>query len=166
MAAGFQLDLFPTVVSALDGNLGYAPQVWLGVGPARLRLVGAHLEPPDGLAFADEGFINPSTTVLAAIIDYTFGDHFDGWWVGAGFEQWQRTIEHRQVPGARATWHSTIATVGGGYIWRVAGNFYLDVWAALHATMNPETVTIGPHAWRPGALTPSGSLKVGYFFDL
>jgi hypothetical protein len=47
MALGFNLDLLPTVLSALNGELGYAPQVWLGVGRARIRFVGSHLEPPD-----------------------------------------------------------------------------------------------------------------------
>src|SRR5438477_5429214 len=70
MALGVQLDLFPTVVSAVNGKEGYAPQLWLGIAPIRLRLVGAHLEPPDAFAFADEGFVHPTTTVFATIIDY------------------------------------------------------------------------------------------------
>src|SRR5216110_437859 len=88
LAVGVQLDLFPTVISAVAGHLGYAPQVWAGVDRVRLRLVGAHLEPPDALAFAPDGFRRPTTTVLAAVIDYTFGPRFDGFWVGAGFENW------------------------------------------------------------------------------
>jgi hypothetical protein len=98
MALGLQFDLFPTVVSAANGELGYAPQVWLGIDRIRLRLIGAHLEPPDSFAFSD-GFIHPKTTVFAAVFDYTFGDHFDGFWVSAGFESWQRSIEHEDAPG-------------------------------------------------------------------
>jgi hypothetical protein len=85
-ALGFQADLFPTVVSAVNRKLGYAPQVWFGIDPLRLRLVVAHFEPPDALAFADDGAENPKTTALAAVVDYTFGEHFDGVWVGAGFD--------------------------------------------------------------------------------
>jgi hypothetical protein len=40
----------------------------------RLRLIFAQLEPPDALAFADEGSQDPTTTVFTATIDYTFGD--------------------------------------------------------------------------------------------
>jgi hypothetical protein len=47
MAVGFNLDLLPTALSAAHGRPGYAPQVWLGIGHARIRFVGAHLEPPD-----------------------------------------------------------------------------------------------------------------------
>ncbi len=86
MALGFNVDLLPTVLSAANGRLGYAPQVWLGLGHARVRFVGAHLEPPDAFAFAPSGFRNPTTTAFASILDYTFGPRFDGPWVGSGFE--------------------------------------------------------------------------------
>jgi len=166
MAIGVQLDLFPTVISAINGSLGYAPQVWLGIGHARLRLIGAHLEPPDALAFADDGFENPTTTSFAVTIDYTFGAHFDGFWLGGGFELWQRTIEHRDVPGTTTGWTSTVATFGGGYIWRFAGNFFLDPWAALHATLNPESVFVGSYEYDPAPIVASASVKVGWFADL
>jgi hypothetical protein len=78
MAVGFNIDLLPTALSAANGKLGYAPQVWLGIGQARLRIVGAHLEPPDAFAFAPQGFHDPTTTAFATIIDYTFGPRFDG----------------------------------------------------------------------------------------
>jgi len=52
MAIGFNVDILPTALSAANGRLGYAPQVWLGIGHARIRFVGAHLEPPKALAFA------------------------------------------------------------------------------------------------------------------
>jgi len=45
----------PTVLSAANGKLGYAPQVWLGIDRARIRFVGSHLEPPDAFAFARNG---------------------------------------------------------------------------------------------------------------
>jgi hypothetical protein len=99
MAVGVQLDLFPTVVSAVNGRLGHAPQVWLGIDHVRLRLIGAHLEPPAALAFADEGFKNPTTTVFAVVFDYTFGERFDGPWISTGFESWVRTLEHEGVAG-------------------------------------------------------------------
>src|SRR5437588_172715 len=69
VALGFNLDLFPTVISAVNGKVGIAPQVWVGLEPVRLRFVGAHLEPPDALAFADKGFVHPTTTAFAAIVD-------------------------------------------------------------------------------------------------
>ena len=116
--------------------------------PSRIRFVGAHLEPPDALAFADSGFRHPTTTAFAAIVDYTTGAHFDGFWVGSGFEIWQQSIEHDGITGA-ARWTSTVFTVGGGYIWRVSGNFFLDPWLAVHATLNPQTVNVGVFEYKP-----------------
>jgi len=165
LAVGFQLDLFPTLVSAINGEAGYAPQVWLGIDHVRVRFVGAHMEPPDALAFADEGFENPTTTALAFILDYTFGDHFDGFWVCAGFETWQQTIEHEAVP-ERAAWTSVIGTTGGGYIWRFYGNFYVDPWAGVHWTMNPQQIDLGPYQYDPPAVVANASVKVGVFADL
>lgn len=162
LALGFNLDLLPTALSAVNGKLGYAPQVWLGIGHARLRLVGAHLEPPDAFAFAPSGFHHPTTTALAALIDYTFGPRFDGAWLGSGFELWQNTIERGDVQGT-ARWESTVLTVGGGYIWRFAGDFFLDPWAGAHVVLNPQTVTLGASEYKPSPLLAEVSLKVGWF---
>ncbi len=165
LAVGFNLDLLPTVLSAANGKLGYAPQVWLGIGHVRLRFVGAHLEPPDAFAFAAKGFHHPTTTAFAAVIDYTFGPRFDGAWVGSGFEVWESTIEHDDVPGA-ARWTSTVFTVGGGYIWRFAGDFFLDPWVGAHAVLNPQTVPVGAFDYKAFPLQGELSLKIGWFTPL
>ena len=165
LALGFNIDLFPTVISAVNGKLGYAPQIWFGVDHFRARLVVAHLEPPDALAFADKGFRHPTTTAFAGILDYTFGPHFDRWWIGAGFELWRQTIEHDSVAG-NAAWTSVVLTVGGGYIWRFSGNFFIDPWIAAHGTLNPQTVTLGSFSYQPFPLIADVSIKVGWFMDL
>jgi hypothetical protein len=67
LALGFNIDLLPTALSAANGRLGYAPQVWIGIGHARIRFVGAHLEPPKTFAFAPNGFRSPTITVFASI---------------------------------------------------------------------------------------------------
>lgn len=69
MALGVQLDLLPTVLSAASGKAGYAPQVWLGIGHVRARLISAHLQLPDGFAGAPEGFHDLTTTVMATVFD-------------------------------------------------------------------------------------------------
>ena len=165
MAVGFNIDLLPTALSAANGKLGYAPQVWLGIGHARLRIVGAHLEPPDAFAFAPQGFHDPTTTAFATIIDYTFGPRFDGVWLGSGFEIWQSSIKHDGVPG-QARWISTVFTVGGGYIWRFSGDFFLDPWAGVHAVLNPQTVSLGTYDYKPFPLQGEASLKVGWFLPI
>jgi hypothetical protein len=165
LALGFNIDLLPTALSAANGKLGYAPQVWFGIGHARVRFVGAHLEPPKALAFAPNGFRHPTITVFASIIDYTFGPHFDGWWIGSGFEAWQNSIEHDAAPGT-ARWNSTVFTVGGGHIWRVGGNFYLDAWAGAHVVLNPQTVSLGAFQYDPFPLQAEASVKFGWFLPI
>ncbi len=171
LAFGLQLDLFPTVASAIDGEFGIAPQVWLGVERVRVRLVAARVALPDGLAFVSDGFTNARTTAAALIFDYTFGEKFDGWWVGTGVEVWAQSIENERVrnldgTNARADYTSVVFTVGGGYTWRFAGNWFLDPWVGLHATLNPRTVTIGAYEYASFPLQANASIKVGYFFDL
>jgi len=165
MAVGFNLDLLPTILSAANGRPGYAPQVWVGVGHVRVRFVGAHLEPPDAFAFAPSGFRAPTLTVFASIIDYTFGPRFDGAWLGSGVEVWQSTIGHEAV-AETARWTSTVFTVGGGYIWRFAGDLYLDPWAGAHAILNPQTVSLGAFDYNPFPIQGEISLKVGWFLSL
>jgi hypothetical protein len=165
MALGFNLDLLPTVLSAANGKLGYAPQVWLGIGHARLRFVGAHLEPPNAFAFAPSGFRDPTTTAFASIIDYTFGSRFDGMWVGSGFEIWQNSIDHDGVAGT-ARWTSTVLTIGGGYIWRFTGDFFLDPWVGAHVVLNPQTISLGAFDYRPFPLQGELSIKIGCFLPI
>lgn len=165
MALGFNVDLLPTVLSATNGKLGYAPQVWLGIGHARLRFVGSHLEPPNAFAFAPRGFQNPTITAFASIIDYTFGPRWDGWWLGSGFEVWQNSIQHREAAGT-ARWSSTVFTVGGGYIWRFAGDWFIDPWLGGHVVLNPETVSLGSFEYKPSVLQGEVSLKVGWFLPI
>ena len=162
MALGLNLDLLPTVLSAANGKVGYAPQVWLAVDHARVRFVGAHLEPPDAFAFAPAGFRHPSTTALATILDYTFGPRFDRWWVGSGFEVWEQSIEHDGVAGV-ARWTSVVFTVGGGYIWRFAGDLFVDPWVGAHAVLNPQEVSLGTFEYRPFPLQAEVSVKLGWF---
>ena len=155
VALGFNLDLLPTILSAANGRPGYAPQVWLGVGHARIRFVCAHLEPPNAFAFAPSGFRRPTTTAFASVIDYTFGARFDGPWIGSGVEVWQSSIEHDGVAGT-ARWTSTVFTVGGGHIWRSAGDLFLD----------PQSISLGGFDYRPFPLQGEISLKVGWFLSI
>lgn len=165
IALGFNLDLLPTVASAVNGKLGYAPQIWVSLERVRIRLVGAHLEPPDAFAAAPSGFHSPTLTAFAAVIDYTFGERLDGFWIGSGFEQWQSSIEHDGV-AAPVYWQSTVFTLGGGYIWRVAGDFYIDPWIGAHGILNPRSVSVDAYEFRPLPVQAEASLKIGWFFEL
>jgi hypothetical protein len=160
MAIGFNLDLMPTVMSGVNGKLGYGPQVWLGIDRARVRFAGTHLEPPDRFAFAAPGFRHPTTTSFAAMIDYMLGPSFEGSWIGAGFEIWQKTIEYEGISGT-ARWTSVVFAFAGGYMWRVTDDCFLDPSAGAYFVLNPQTVTIGPNQHNPFPVQGEISLKIG-----
>lgn len=164
-AAGVQLDLLPTVVSAVNERVGFAPQVWFGYGHVRQRLVVAHLEPPDAVSFLPSGFHRRTTTAFAAIVDYTFGPHFDGPWVGVGCEAWRTSIGHEGVEW-RSGWWNPVLTAGAGYIWRVTRSFYLDPWVGGHAVLLRRAVWVGPYEYWPPLVQVEASLKVGWLFPI
>lgn len=165
LAVGLVIDLLPTVLSATTRHFGGSFQTWLGVGHWRVRMVGAHLHMPDALG-ARNGYTNQETTVMAGIVDYVFGAHFDGFWVGTGFEDWMNGIGHKAHPGRRAYWNNAVYTLGGGYIWRVYKNLYIEPWVAGHALLNNPSVRLDAKRHKPFPLTGEASLKIGYFFDL
>src|SRR6266536_209515 len=68
VAAGGELDLLPTILSAVDGELGAGANVWVGRDRLRLRAVGAHIAfPPGGLT--PSGFQDRRLTAAAGIVD-------------------------------------------------------------------------------------------------
>ena len=40
-------------------------------------------------------------------------------------------------------------TLGGGYIWRFAGDFFPDLWAGAHVVLNPQKVSLGAFDYKP-----------------
>lgn len=165
LAVGFVIDLLPTALSASSKHFGGSFQTWVGVGHLRFRAVAAHLHMPDALG-ARDGYKDQETTVMAAIVDYVFGRHFDGFWVGTGFEGWMNNIGHKAHPGRRAYWNNAVYTIGGGYIWRAIGNFYLEPWVAGHVLLNNPSVRLDAKRYKPFPLSGEASLKIGYFFDI
>lgn len=164
-AVGVTVDLLPTVMSATTGHAGGSLQVWGGIDHWRLRAVGAHMHMPNWLAAA-HGFKDQETTVLAGIVDYTFGPRFDGWWVGTGFEAWMNTIGHSHAGHQRVAWFNPVYTVGGGYIWMITHGFYVEPWAAGHVLMARPRVSLVGDTYRSFTITGEASLKIGYAFSL
>ena len=163
-ALGFTFDFLPTALSASTGNIGYSYQTWAGIDHVRVRLVGAQIYMPDGLT-GSKSFDSHSMTVAAGIIDYVFGERFDGAWIGTGVELWQNRIRCKSS-GAQSEWTNQVLTVGGGYIYRVKGNFYVEPWCAAHYIMNQRAVRDGSASYTPQRISAEVSLKAGYFFDM
>ncbi len=164
LVLGYTVDLLPIVMTAASGRMGFSFQTWMGVEHVRLRLVGAQMRMPDALV-ENSAFEQYDLTVGAMIIDYVFRDDFSGWWIGSGFELWQNRLQHRKS-GERIYWASQVFTVGGGYIWKIAGNVFVEPWAAAHMVMNNRTIHSGSDRYTPRRLSGEVSLKFGYFFTL
>jgi len=165
LSIGFTLDLLPVVLSATAKEFGMTGQVWVGIDHIRLRLVGGRISMPNWLV-AKDGFRDQRTTVSAFLIDYVFGDDMDGWWVGTGFELWQNSISHEASLGKRVRFNNLLWTVGGGYIFKVAGNFFIEPWAAAHVIINNHSVEMNGQSFKPMIVSGEISLKIGYSFDL
>lgn len=163
-ALGFTVDFLPTVMSLTEGKAGGALQTWFGYGHFRARLVGAHLHYNDALVGNDD-FKNHSMTVGALIADYVFGDHFSGPWIGTGYEFWSNAIENK-ASGRVSHWNNHVLTLGGGYIFPIKGNFYLEPWGAAHLILNEKKINSDGAAFKPQRFSAEASLKAGYFFDL
>lgn len=163
-ALGFTVDFLPTVMSLTEGKAGGALQTWFGYGHFRARLVGAHLHYNDALVGNDD-FKNHSMTVGALIADYVFGDHFSGPWIGTGYEFWSNAIENK-ASGRISHWNNHVLTLGGGYIFPIRGNFYLEPWGAAHLILNEKKIDSDGAAFKPQRFSAEASLKAGYFFDL
>ncbi|SRR6266568_1100865 len=162
VAVGGELDLLPTILSALDGELGSGANLWVGQDRLRLRAVGAHIAfPPGGLT--PSGFKDRRLTAAAGIVDVFLHPGFSGPWLGGGVEYWWNTIGSPAGPGT-AAWSSWVFTAGGGYVWKVWGDLYLNPWAAGHLLLSRPEVTLYGATWKPAAISGEVSLKVGWFF--
>jgi hypothetical protein len=164
LALGLEVDLLPTVLSAIDGKFGVGGNVWVGYDRFRLRAVGTNVHFPPGFLTPD-GFENRQLSVAAGIVDFFFLPGFEGPWVGAGVEYWWNTIGSPAGSGT-ASWNSWAVTAGAGYVWKVWGNFYLNPWAAAHLLLSRPEVTLYGATWTPAPVTAEVSLKIGWFLWL
>lgn len=153
---GFELDALPYITG------GYYGSIWLGHDRIRLRPVVAKTTLPSFVV--QDGFDHADVRAYAIIADYFFRDNFRGFWMGAGAEYWRNSVE-RTLNGATASWDNTIATLGGGYVWTLAGNFYVNPWGAVHLIIAGHSdLQVGGATYSPKRLTPELSLKIGWHF--
>lgn len=153
---GVELDALPY----LSG--GWYGSAWVGRGRVRIRPVVASTELPSFLV--EEGFSDAKVEACALIVDWFFRDGFRGFWVGAGAEHWKNGVTNA-ANGVRAEWNNTVATVGGGYVWKISGNLYVNPWVAGHLVVGgPTSVTAGGATYHPKRFSPEASVKLGWHF--
>jgi len=161
LAVGLEIDLLPTVLSAIAGEFGGAANVWVGFDRLRFRAVGGHLAFPSGFLMP-AGFNSRELTTAAAIVDYFFFPKFSGPWIGTGFEYWWNTVGS-PAGSDKATWNSAVYTLGGGFVWKFWGNVYLNPWLAGHLLLSRPEVALYGTTWKPAPLSFEVSLKIGGF---
>jgi len=156
---GFEADALPFATG------GYYASAWYGDSPWRYRAVIARTYPPDFIV--GSGFSHLRLDATALIVDRFIGAQahaLAGPWIGAGVERWDGRIQE-QGTGASATFWESVATAGGGYVWKFSGNWYLNPWAALHVLLDGDrSVPVGTRVYRPPLVTPEASLKLGWHF--
>jgi hypothetical protein len=153
---GIELDALPYISG------GYYASAWVGRDRVRVRPVVTSTTLPSFVV--QDGFTEANLDVYAMIVDYFFRERFEGAWIGVGVEYWKNGIEN-ESNGGTAEWNNRIATVGGGYIWRLAGNFYLNPWGAGHLVVGgPTQISAGGARYSPKRFTPEVSLKLGWNF--
>lgn len=156
---GAELDLLPVAISAADGEVGGALQLWAGQGRARVRLVTAILHFPDSLT--DAPFRDRDLTVLALIYDRFFRDGFRGPWIGGGLEVWWTDIGTELGP-ERAERTNPVATLGAGWVFPVWRGLYLNPWAAGHVQLGNPEIELRGERFRPPRVQAEASLKIGW----
>jgi hypothetical protein len=157
-ALGFEVDVIPYVTG------GYYGSVWYGYKHVRFRAVIAKVTTPDFIV--EDGFTNNKIQAYAFITDYFFKPNFEKWWIAAGFEYWKGEIQ-TDAQLSTAKYNNTVFTVGGGYVWKISGHFYINPWAAGHIRIAGDSkVVVDNKEFEPNVFIPEASLKFGYYFSL
>lgn len=153
---GTELDVLPYATG------GYYVSLWYGEDHLRYRGVYAKSNIPSFVI--TEGFKNHELWVAAFIVDYFFKENFEGWWVAAGYEYWDSQIQ-TESESHKLFYNNNVMTFGGGYVWKFAGNFYLNPWGAAHILVTGTgPYEVGEQTYSPRLFTPELSLKVGWHF--
>lgn len=157
MSIGIEADVLPYATG------GYYASAWLSQNHFRYRAIITKVSVPQFML--QEGFTNNNMMVYALITDYFFDTGVNKWWIGAGIEYWDAEIQ-TDYRKQTTKYESYIATIGGGYVFKVYRNLYINPWVALHATIATDNnIVVDDLVYKPAFLTPEGSLKIGWYFN-
>lgn len=156
---GFEIDALPYLTG------GHYFSVWTGMDNLRLRAVYTNFNAPSFII--PEGFEDQETNAYTLLVDYfplAEKGTFEKLWIGVGLEYWKNSVKN-SASKIKGNYDNLIFTFGGGYVWKIWGNFYLNPWAACHIALNgTEEKTIGGAAFEPKAFLYEASLKLGWYF--
>lgn len=157
---GISIDLLPPIMSLVAGEVGYSAQIWYGYNKFRVRGVLANFYLPDKI-MGNKNFSRLKTDAKAVIFDYFLKKDFKGWWIGSGFELWNNQIESKSSLD-RFKFKDYVVTLGGGYIFKVYKNFYIEPWGAIHYVVNNEKIISGETQYNTKRFQGEISLKIGW----
>ncbi|MBX7227921.1 MAG: hypothetical protein K1X55_17945 [Chitinophagales bacterium] len=158
VSIGVEADVLPYLTG------GYYGSVWVSHQHFRYRGIWTQVTTPDFIL--DSGFANNQMMVYALVTDYFFRNKVERWWVGAGVEYWDASIQ-TDIKTSTAKYSNLIATAGCGYIWKVYQNLYINPWAAFHVrAAGDKNVVVDNKIFMPAFFTPEASLKIGWFFNI
>ena len=156
---GTEIDALPYLTG------GHYFSIWSGYHNFRLRGVFTHFKSPSFII--PDGYEDQKTDAYTLLVDYfTVSDknEFEKWWIGAGFEYWKNSVVN-STDNVNGKYENAILTIGGGYVWKIRGNWYLNPWAAGHyALSGAGEEQIGNDSFKPKRFLYEASLKLGWYF--
>jgi hypothetical protein len=164
MALGVNIDIFPTIVSAASRSFGLGIQPWFGINHFRIRFDVAHIRMPDTIT-GKNYFYKYNCNSFALAAEYTFGNNFDGFIIGAGIGIWQHAISHKHF---NERGHRTVPffAIEGGYIWKFYQNLYLEPCIALDIILGQKTITLYGFTYTTLPVAGEITVKFGIYLDL
>ncbi len=156
---GLEIDALPYITG------GYYFSAWSGFDNFRVRGVFTHFNSPSFII--PDGFEDQKTDAYTLLVDYfpaSKNSEFEKWWLGTGLEYWKNSVLNSADKNT-GDYDNLILTIGGGYIWKLWGNFYINPWAAGHlALTGTEKIQIGNDNFKPKSFLYEASLKLGWHF--
>lgn len=154
---GLEADILPYITG------GYYGSVWVSHNHFRYRAVVTGVTTPDFMV--KDGFTNNKMQVYTLLVDYFFKPSVEKWWIGGGFEFWDAEIQS-DLKQSTGKYNNYVATVGGGYVFKVYRNLYLNPWAAIHGRIGGDKrVLVDGKQFKTAFFTPEASLKIGWYFN-
>lgn len=157
ISIGTEVDVLPFLTG------GYYGSIWVSKDHFRYRAIVTNVTTPEFML--EDGFTNNEMNVYALVADYFFEPSVEKWWIGAGVEYWDGSIQTDALTST-SHYNNFIFTVGGGFVWKFYKNFYVNPWAAVHLRMAGDTsVAVDDKIFEPAFFTPEASVKIGWYFN-
>jgi hypothetical protein len=164
LGLGINLDFFPTIVSAVDGEFGLSIQPWFGIDQFKIRLNITHLRIPDSLVGSRFFYKNTANTFSLAV-EYCFGNNFDGFTAGAGIGVWNNMVSHKYF-NKKGISITPFLTLEGGYIWKFYNNLFIEPCLALDVMLTGQKIKIYGFGFKPLPVSGEITLKFGLNVDI